>query len=210
VSRRAGPSVDDPFADWARPAGIFVLAPIAGAAAAVIQDLQARYDAKLAGAFRPHITLAGSSGVGPIRGDTPIGAIGDALGPIARSTPPLTLAFLRPQRFMQTDIISLPLDPHGPIRLLHDRIAQSGLAFGPARFTFTPHVTLNFYRTLSVEDRRALLAVTVSEPAVLDRLVLSVTDDAHQPHIALELALGGNPAVPSGRQRDHGRAGRGE
>jgi 2'-5' RNA ligase len=189
VSRRAPPSVDDPFDDWARAAALFVLAPIAGPAAAVIQRLQTRYDTKLAAAFPPHITLAGSSGVGPIRADTPIDAIRDALGPVASSTPSLALTFLRPQRFMQTDIISLPLDPHGPIRLLHDRIAQSGLAFGPARFTFTPHVTLNLYRTLSVEDRRALLAVAVTEPAYIDRLVLSVTDEARRPRVVLEFFL---------------------
>jgi 2'-5' RNA ligase len=190
VSRLVGRYGDDEFDDWPRPAGMFVLALITGPAAAVIQSLQARYDAKLAGAFPPHVTLAGSSGVGPIRADTPIDAIRTALSPVASSTPPLALVFHRPQRFMQTDIISLPLDPHGPIRLLHDRIAQSGLSFGPARFTFTPHVTLNFYRTLSLEDRRALLATTVSEPAVLDRLVLSVTDEAGRPRTALELTLG--------------------
>jgi 2'-5' RNA ligase len=190
VSARTTASFDDQFDEWPRPAGIFVLAPIAGPAAAVIQRLQARYDPKLAGASSPHITLAGSSGVGPIRADTSIDAIREALGPVASGTQPLALAFLRPQRFMQTDIISLPLDPHGPIRLLHDRIAQSGLTFGPARFTFTPHVTLNFYRTLSAADRRALLAVTVSEPAVLDRLLLSVADEAGRPRVALELPLG--------------------
>ncbi len=189
MSRRAPPSVDDEFDDWARAAGLFVLAPIAGPAAAVIQRLQTRYDTKLAATFPPHITLAGSSGVGPIRADTPINAIREAVGPVASSTPPLALTFLRPQRFMQTDIISLPLDPHGPIRLLHDRIAQSGLAFGPARFTFTPHVTLNLYRTLSVEDRRALLAVAVTEPAYIDRLVLSVTDEARRPRVVLEFFL---------------------
>lgn len=170
---------------------MFVLAPIAGPAAAVVQRLQARYDPKLARSFSPHVTLAGSSGVGPIRADTSIDAIRDALGPVASATQPLALAFLPPQRFMQTDIISLPLDPHGPIRVLHDQIARSGLTFGPARFTFTPHVTLNFYRSLSAADRRTLLGVTVSEPAVLDRLVVSVADESGRPRVVLELLLGG-------------------
>ena len=30
---------------------------------------------------------------------------------------------------MQTDIIVLPIDPHGPLRILHDRIITSGLPF---------------------------------------------------------------------------------
>jgi hypothetical protein len=131
-------AVDDEYDDWRRPAGLFVLAPIAGPAAAVIRELQERHDPRLATAFPPHVTLAGSSGVGPIRAGTSREAIERALGPVVESMEPLTLPFGRPQRFMQTDIISLPFDPHGPLRILHDRIARSGLVFEPARFTFTP------------------------------------------------------------------------
>jgi 2'-5' RNA ligase len=190
--RRSGVrGAEDEYEDWQRPAGMFVLAPIAGPAAAIIQDLQERYDPKLAGAFPPHVTLAGSSGVGPIHARTSTDALRGALGPIAAATAPLTLPFGAPQRFMQTDIISLPFDPHGPLRSLHDRIAQSGLAFGPARFTFTPHVTLNLYRTLTPDARRALMSVTISEPAILDRLVVSVADAAGRPRIVMELALPG-------------------
>jgi 2'-5' RNA ligase len=182
---------DDEYDDWPRPAGIFVLVPIAGPSASVIHDLQARYDPKLAAAFPPHITLAGSSGVGPIRPGTSVEAMRRALSPIAASTPRLALPFDRPQRFMQTDIISLPLAAHGPLRELHDRVAQCGLAFGPARFTFTPHVTLNLYRTLSAADRQALLAVDLIEAALLERLVLSVMDEVGRPRTALELPLAG-------------------
>jgi hypothetical protein len=180
-------AVDDEYDDWRRPAGIFVLAPIAGPAAAVIRELQERYDPKLAAAFPPHVTLAGSSGVGPISARTSQDALQRALGPIAASSDQLALPLGRPQRFMQTDIISLPFDPHGPVRALHDRIAQSGLVFGPARFTFTPHVTLNLYRTLTPEARRALLSVNVREPAILDRLTLSVADEAGRPGTMMEL-----------------------
>jgi 2'-5' RNA ligase len=180
-------AVDDEYDDWRRRAGIFVLAPLAGPAAAIIHELQERHDPKLAAAFPPHITLAGSSGVGPIRAGTSRDALERALGPIVETTEPLTLPLGRPQRFMQTDIISLPLDPHGPIRVLHDRIAQSGLVFGPVRYTFTPHVTLNLYRTLTAAAQRALFAVNVSEPARLDRLTLSLPDEAGRPRGFLEL-----------------------
>jgi hypothetical protein len=184
-------AVDDEYDDWRRPAGIFVLAPIVGPAAAVIHDLQERHDPKLAAAFPPHITLAGSSGVGPIRAGTSRQALERALGPIADNTEPLILPFGRPHRFMQTDIISLPLDPHGPLRILHDLIAQSDLVFGPVRYTFTPHVTLNLYRTLTADARRVLLAVDLAEPAQLDRLTLSVADVAGRPGTMLELRFGG-------------------
>jgi 2'-5' RNA ligase len=180
---------DDEYGDWQRPAGIFVLAPIAGPTAAIIQELQTRFDPKLAAAYPPHITLAGSSGVGPIRADTPIEVIRRQLAPIVEATAPLRLPFGRPQRFMQTNIVSLPLDAHGPLRVLHDRIAHSSLPFGSARFTFTPHVTLNLYRTLTPDTERALLAVRLHEPAVLDHLVLSATDAQGPPRTVLVMRL---------------------
>ena len=57
----------------------------------------------------------------------------------------MSLRFQAPVRFMQTNVVVLPLDPHGPIRELHDRIKASGLLHERPRFTFTPHVTLSFF-----------------------------------------------------------------
>lgn len=176
-------------ADWRRPAGLFVLAPITGPAGARVAATRQLYDPKLAAANGPHVTLAGSSGIGPILPGTSAQAIRKALAPIAAATPPLRLSFGRPHRFMQTNIVSLPLDPHGPLRELHDRIARSGLSFGPSRFTFTPHVTLSLYPELTAKAARALLATRVCEPAVIDRLVISKTDDPHPPRAWFELRL---------------------
>jgi 2'-5' RNA ligase len=193
---RAGPerlpSGDDEYGDedWARPGGIFVLAPITGEAEVAIREAQRRFDPKLADAYPPHITLAGSSGVGPIRANTPVDELRRRLSPVAEATPVLSLPAGRPQRFMQTHIISLPMDPHGPLRTLHDRIARSGLPFGPARFTFTPHVTLNLYRTPTPEMVRELLSVRVDEPVIIDRLLLSATDGPYPARMLLEIPLG--------------------
>ena len=178
---------DDEFADWRRPAGYFVLAPIAGAAAGLVRALQLRYDPKLAAGHPPHLTLSGSSGLGPIAPGTPPEELHRRLAAVASVTPVLTLPFGPPHRFMQTNVVSLPLDPHGLIRALHDRIARCGLPFGPSRFTFTPHVTLNLYRTLTLEAMRELLAVRVREPAIIDRLIVTATDDPRPPRTVLEL-----------------------
>jgi 2'-5' RNA ligase len=178
---------DDEYVDWRRPGGIFVLAPISGAAADAVRQLQHHYDSKLATAYPPHVTVAGSSGVGPIRPGTTTDEIRRCLTPVADATPALSLPFGPPQRFMQTNVVSLPLSPHGPLRVLHDLIARSGLAFAAARFTFTPHVTLNLYRSLTPEAGRALLAVRILEPAILDRLLVSATDDVGPPRTLLEL-----------------------
>lgn len=177
--------------DWRRPQGIFVLAPISGAAGARIAALQRRYDPKLAALNAPHITLVGSSGVGPVVAGTTEATLRAALEPIARTTPPVVAPFGRPTRFMQTNIVSLHLDPHGPLRELFERIKASGLRFGPVRFAFTPHATLSYFPTLDRTRERQLLAERVPEPAIIDRLELSLTNDPQPPKKLFELPLEG-------------------
>jgi hypothetical protein len=92
---------------------------------------------------------------------------------------------------MQTDIVVLPLDHHGPLRDLHERIATSGLSFQPARFSFTPHVTLSFFRTLTRQQRRELLEVRLDEPLLVDHLRCSLTDEPLPPRAMFELSLSG-------------------
>ena len=177
--------------DWRRPQGIFVLAPVGGPAGERIREIQRRWDPKLAASHSPHVTVVGSSGVGPIRAGTPLEQLRLALEPIAREVPPIEVRFGAPTRFMQTNIVSLPLDPNGPVRLLYERLRSSGLAFMPARFAFTPHATLSYFPTIDRERERELLSLRVTEPAVLDRLELSLTDDPRPPRRLLELRLEG-------------------
>ncbi len=177
--------------DWRRPQGIFVLAPISGPAGERIAALQRRYDPKLAAMNAPHVTLVGSSGVGPVVAGTTEATLRAALEPIARATPPVVAPFGRPTRFMQTNIVSLHLDPHGPLRELFERIKASGLRFGPVRFAFTPHATLSYFPTLDRTRERQLLAERVPEPAIIDRLELSLTNDPQPPKKLFELPLEG-------------------
>jgi hypothetical protein len=92
---------------------------------------------------------------------------------------------------MSTNIVVLPLDPHGPLRRLHDRIARSGLTFARAKFTFTPHATLSFYPTLAPERFRELLAMRFDEPAIIDRLTVYYTRDPQPAVKMVELPLVG-------------------
>jgi hypothetical protein len=137
------------------------------------------------------VTVTGSSGVGPITPGTPVDRVREVLESIARTTAPVALRFQAPTRFMQTNIVSLPLDPHGPLRALHERLAASGLTFGPVRFTFTPHVTISFYPTLTRDSARTLLALRVAEQGVMSRLLLSATADPFPPTILADVPLEG-------------------
>lgn len=174
--------------------GIFVLAELHGGAAEQIAAINARFDRKLAAAKPPHVTIAGSSGVGPIPPSVTPEELKERLGPVAESTAPLELAFGLPVRFMQSDIVVIPLNPHGRLRELHDRIATSGLPFARARFSFTPHVTLSLYPRLSRESAGELLSVRIDGTCVIDTIQCYHTRDPQPARKLLKLQLAGDPA----------------
>jgi len=179
-----------------------VLAELPGEAGAAVRAIQEQYDPKLARLTPPHVTLVGSSGVGAIPTDTPVARIRAALEPIAASTAPMRLPLHAPHRFMQTDIISLPLDPNGPLRALHERIARSGLPFKRSRFLFSPHCTLTFYPTLTPKRERELLAMRVTAPAIIDTLQVYLTRDPQPSSLLFSLPLTGTAAAVSSASRD--------
>ncbi len=171
--------------------GIFIVSELTGEIRETVHALQRRFDPKLARATPPHITLAGSSGAGPLPVDTKVERIREALEPIVRATPPLTVRFERPHRYMTTDIVVLPIDPHGAIRALHESLRTSGLVFEKSRHMFSPHCTLSFYRTLTPAAERKLMAVRVDEPGLIQRLQFYLTLDLVASRKVLELELGG-------------------
>lgn len=170
--------------------GIIIISELRGPVRERVLEIQRRFDPKLAKGVTPHVTITGSSGIGPISANTTKEQLRRALEPIARETQPMTLSFKRPVRFMQTNVVVLPLDPNGPIRALHDRIKTSGLVYEQPRFTFTPHVTLSFFRELSPADARALLAIRLEEPVTIDHISAHRTVDIVNSKQLFELALG--------------------
>ena len=169
--------------------GIFVIAELDGAIGDRVHALQERFDPKLAGEAPPHVTLIGSSGAGPIPSDTPVQAIRTAIEGVAATTPPLTLRFGLPMRFLQREIVVLPLDPHGPLRTLHQRLKESGIPYAPARWPFTPHCTLSFYPTLTPESLRPLLALREKELWTLRTLRVYHTRTPQPPTLLFDAPL---------------------
>lgn len=177
--------------------GIVILSELTGAVRERVLDIQRRYDPRLAAGLPPHVTLIGSSGAGPISSRTSVADLRRALAPIARETAPMTLAFQRPHRFMQSQVVVLPLDPYGPLRLLHERILKSGLRFEQPRFTFTPHVTLNLFRELPpAELRELLLEGSVDEPVTIASIAAHRTVDVVNTQQLIQLPLTGGSGAP--------------
>ena len=173
--------------------GIFVIGELTGAIAGRIHDVQQRFDPKLAAELPPHVTLIGSSGAGPIPVDTPVDSLRRQVEPVAAATPPIALRFRPPMRFLQREIVVLPLDPHGPLRALHERLRETGLPCAPARWPFTPHCTLSFYPTLTHETLRHLLAVREDAVWMLRSLRVYRTREPQPPTLLFEASLGDEP-----------------
>jgi 2'-5' RNA ligase len=171
--------------------GIFILAELPAGIADRVRAINERYDLKLSRYKPPHLTITGSSGAGPIPPSVSVEEMREKLEPITRDTAPITVSFLPPQRFLQTNIIVLPLDPHGPLRMLHDRIITSGLPFTRARYTFSPHSTLSLYQSLDERAIRELLKTRIPEPFVINAIQLYHTRDPQPSRKLLELPLTG-------------------
>jgi len=170
--------------------GVFATMEIDEPARSQVLTVQQWADPRLAGESPPHVTMIGSSGAGPMPPGTPAARIRELVEPITAGTAPIVVPLERPHRFMQTDIVVLPIDSHGPLRTLHERIRSSGLPFERPRFPFSPHVTLSFYPRLTPEMERRLMQVRVDDPVRLDRIKFWLTIEPQPPRLLVEFVLG--------------------
>jgi hypothetical protein len=68
--------------------GIIVMSELRGPLAERVLELQRRFDPRMAVELPPHITIAGSSGMGPIHPSATDDEIRAALSAVARTTAP--------------------------------------------------------------------------------------------------------------------------
>jgi 2'-5' RNA ligase len=88
------------------------------------------------------ITLAGSSGVGPIPEGTDIGLIREQVDHIARLTPAFRMEFAEIGCFPKTGIFYIRPKDRKPFDALHALLAASKIPFAESPFPYTPHCTL--------------------------------------------------------------------
>lgn len=171
--------------------GIFITIELEGELGTRVHALQEEFDPKMARYLPPHVTILGSSGAGPILAEVPLAELKAKILPVAASTAPFTLKFGPPERFVQREIVSLPLDPHGPLRALHEQLKSCGLPYAPSRYPFTPHCTLNLYPTLTPESLRRMLSVRETEPFTVHTLRVYHTNEPQKPRLLFDAPLGG-------------------
>lgn len=133
---------------------------LSGPAAAAIQALRRRCGYGQNGVNPPEITVAGSSGVGPLAVGQDAAEVFAALDAVAARTPPVTVDFAGLVRFPDTDIVvAVPADP-GPLTALHEQLVASGISFDPDEHPWTPHCTI----TQSLHDLAGDVDDLLAEP----------------------------------------------
>jgi metal-dependent amidase/aminoacylase/carboxypeptidase family protein len=85
--------------------GIIVMSELHGDVAARVLDVQRRFDPRMAAELPPHVTITGSSGVGPISPDTTEDELIAALEPVAAATAPFAVQLQPPMQFMQSTVV---------------------------------------------------------------------------------------------------------
>ena len=135
-----------------------------------IHRIRKKYDEGLT-VFPAEITVAGSSGVGPLAYDQEPEKVFAILNEIAASQPPIEARFKGIQRFPNTNLFYLALMDPEPLIKLHARIAASALRFNDTPFHFTPHCTL---ASLNQNDKSSIKSILEGvypqEPFFLDTL----------------------------------------
>jgi 2'-5' RNA ligase len=172
--------------------GIIVMSELRGELAARVLEIQQRMDPRMAAELPPHVTVTGSSGMGPIAPAVTDEELRAALEPIALATKPFAVHLQPPMRFMQSTVVVMQIDPNGPIRALHERVKLSGVQYETARFTFTPHLTLSFYPELSRDALRELLRVRIDEAVPIDSIQAYRAIDLTRTKKILDLPLSGS------------------
>jgi 2'-5' RNA ligase len=173
----------------AEVSGIFVVADLTGEIALRVEQIQREHDPRLIALWPPHVTLIGSSGAGPIVAGTSGDELREKLEPVTSRTPALELKFGPPYRFPDRDIVVLPLDPHGPLRALHEQLKSSGVRTHAARYPFTPHCTLTMYPPLTRARERRLTSLRFPEPFFIERLRVVLTRAPQPARLLLDLPL---------------------
>jgi 2'-5' RNA ligase len=176
--------------------GIFITIELEGALAARLHAIQLRHDPKLAREFPPHVTIIGSSGAGPIDPSTPVPELRAAVEKVTALTEPIPVRFGPPMRFIGREIVVLPLDVHGPLRVLHEALKESlkeaGVRYEATKWPFTPHCTLNMYATLTDQSLRTLLTVRETEGWEVGTLKTYLTREGVPARLLFQSRLGNN------------------
>lgn len=118
------------------------------------------------------ITIAGSSGVGPLKEGQEMTFVEEKLKAALRGQLPFESRFEKIGRFPGTDIFFASPEV-GKFTELHSLVAASGVQFEANPFPYSPHCSLKGYTRLLPGQRNAIEALKIpTEPFVVSELAV--------------------------------------
>ena len=141
----------------------FIVAELPGPVAAWVREMRGQFEPGIAH-LPAEITLAGSSGVGPIAPGQSVASVQQMLEAALAGRLPFAARFSGIGNFPGTGIFFAAPEP-GPFNAIHAAIVASGIAFGPSPFSYNAHCSLKGFTRLRPGQREAIEAVAVpSQP----------------------------------------------
>jgi 2'-5' RNA ligase len=117
--------------------------------------------------FPVEITLAGSSGVGPIPEGTDIGLIRDEIERVASLTTAFKMEFAEISHFPDTGVFFIPPKNRRPFDLLHASLVSSKIPFTKSPFAYNPHCTLRVGPKVEASESERIYSITVPRGEML-------------------------------------------
>jgi hypothetical protein len=132
----------------------FVVAELPEPIAAWVREVRGRFEPAIAH-LPTEITLAGSSGVGPIEHGQSVASVQQMLAAALAGRLPFQSRFIGIRSFPGTEIFFAAPEPE-PFNALHAAIVASGISFGPSRFSYNAHCSLKGFTPWQPGQREAI------------------------------------------------------
>ncbi|HBH47096.1 MAG TPA: hypothetical protein DDX98_00555 [Bacteroidales bacterium] len=136
----------------------YIIAEIEDPAMTEILNLRNKFD-KVTAQLPVEITLAGSSGVGPISPGQSIDAIINQIDQILASVTPFKFTFKDFNRFENSKIYYLEPRDRKEFDMLHTCFSESSITFTQNPFPYNPHCTIQSSHGLLSENQIEILRV---------------------------------------------------
>lgn len=165
----------------------YIVAELSGEAAAWVQKIRETFEPAIAH-MPQEITLAGSSGVGPIALGQTLTDVSRKLEQVVAGKTDMLFRFIRIGCFENTDIFYAQPERE-TFDELHAAIKASGIVFENSPHPYTPHCSLKGFTPLQPDQREQLEALDVPSDIFGIESVSIYEMDAMQPHKLFAITL---------------------
>jgi 2'-5' RNA ligase len=131
------------------------------------------------------ITLAGSSGLGPVPEGTDVGLVCDEVDRVASSMVAFKMEFGRISHFPDTGVFFIAPKDRRPFDSLHGLFASSRIPFAASPFPYHPHCTLRVGPKVDHSTAERIYSVTVPIGEMLLDSISVFTVDAGTQTVSL-------------------------